>query len=192
MICEICKKEYQGRGKRFCSWECRNYSLGSINRGKGKLVECSTCGNELWRKEYLISKSKNHFCDKKCFGEFKSNLDFSWATGKNHWNWQGGISFLGKALYKQIRKIKKYIDWRKDIYSRDNFTCQHCGFIGGKLNVDHYPTPFSKIIVKNNIETLEEALECKELWDISNGRTLCEPCHKEIGFKGSHIININA
>ena len=32
---------------------------------------------------------------------------------------------------------------------------------------------------KNQISNLEEALECEELWDINNGRVLCENCHKK-------------
>ena len=31
----------------------------------------------------------------------------------------------------------------------------------------------------NNIKTLEEAIRCPELWDINNGRTLCNTCHNK-------------
>ena len=29
------------------------------------------------------------------------------------------------------------------------------------------------------IKTFEQALNCAELWDINNGRTLCKECHKK-------------
>jgi len=191
-ICKQCDKEYTSNAMLYCSRSCRAKHTGVGNGIKtGAFVNCSTCDSQLWRKGSLILKSKNHFCDKKCFGEFKSNLDFSWATGINNWNWQGGISFLGKSLYKQIRKIKVYSDWRKSIFKRDNYTCVNCKIMGGKLNADHYPIPFSTLIKENKINTLDSALNCDILWDINNGRTLCEPCHKKIGFKGSWLINKN-
>ena len=80
---------------------------------------------------------------------------------------------------KQIRNCIEYRNYRTLGFKRDNYTCQLCGQRGERLQLDHFPTPFSIIIVKNNIKTLNEALNCKELWDLSNGRTLCLDCHKE-------------
>lgn len=33
------------------------------------------------------------------------------------------------------------------------------------------------IIIDNEIQTLNNAKLCKELWDINNGITLCKLCH---------------
>ncbi len=33
------------------------------------------------------------------------------------------------------------------------------------------------ILKENNITSLDQALNCQELWDISNGITLCKKCH---------------
>ncbi len=188
-VCEICKKEFTGRGKRFCSWKCRNIFLGNKWRGSGKIVKCAYCKKRIWRKNYSIKRYKRFFCDKTCQNKYKSEIaNYSWCSGKNNWNWQGGISSLGKKLYKQIRKKRKYILWRKAVFERDNYTCRHCGQKGGKLNVDHYPKPFSQIIKENNLKNLKDMYKCKELWKISNGRTLCLACHREIGWRGSHII----
>lgn len=63
------------------------------------------------------------------------------------------------------------------MYIRDKYTCQHCGYCGAEINADHIKE-FAKILKENNIKTLKEALLCKELWDLDNGRTLCVPCHK--------------
>jgi 5-methylcytosine-specific restriction endonuclease McrA len=56
------------------------------------------------------------------------------------------------------------IDWRSAVYLRDNYTCQKCGQRGGRLNA-HHVKPFK---------------DFPELaFDVSNGQTLCVPCHKE-------------
>ena len=78
---------------------------------------------------------------------------------------------------KQIRRCWKYIQWRKKIYLRDNFTCVKCGKRGCYLEADHYPKLFSEIVKENNLKTLNDALNCKKLWSLKNGRTLCKPCH---------------
>ena len=78
-----------------------------------------------------------------------------------------------------IRHSFKYRQWRSDVFTRDNFTCQECGQIGVRLNV-HHKKPFSSIIQFYEITTLEEALNCEELWNINNGITYCKKCHKDL------------
>lgn len=86
-----------------------------------------------------------------------------------------------KELTLRIRHLVESSSWRLSIFERDNFTCQMpgCGKRGGKLEANHIIL-FSKIISNNKIESIEDALRCKELWDISNGITLCRDCHLSI------------
>ena len=93
---------------------------------------------------------------------------------KNH-AWKGGITSFAKL----IRRSFQCRQWVSDIFTRDDFTCQECGQIGGKLNVHHYKS-FSSILKKYKIATLEEALECAELFNINNGITLCKECHRKL------------
>lgn len=93
--------------------------------------------------------------------------------GKKHWNWKGGKSKLRISIANNF----KYRQWRSDVFTRDNFTCVLCGLRGVYLEADHYPKLFSDIIKEYNIKTIEEALNCEELWSINNGRTLCKKCH---------------
>jgi 5-methylcytosine-specific restriction endonuclease McrA len=93
--------------------------------------------------------------------------------GEKHWNWQGGIT----SLVYQIRHSYKYRQWRSDVFTRDDFTCQECSRRGGNLEAHHSPKSFSEIIREYNIKTLEEALNCEELWNINGGITLCDNCH---------------
>ena len=95
--------------------------------------------------------------------------------GTDHPNWKGGLT----PLKQKIRNCFEYRQWRCDVFTRDSFTCQHCGDgRGGKLEADHIK-PFSYIINFNEITTFEAALKCEELWNINNGRTLCRSCHEK-------------
>jgi len=93
--------------------------------------------------------------------------------GEKHPNWNGGSSGFKKRIYESYR----YKEWREKIFKRDNYICLQCLRKGGKLEAHHIKA-FIKIIEENNITTLEQALNCKELWNIHNGKTLCEKCHK--------------
>lgn len=56
-----------------------------------------------------------------------------------------------------------YKRWRFDVFSRDLFTCQECGDAkGGNLRA-HHVKPF--------------ASHPELRFDVSNGVTLCDPCH---------------
>jgi predicted DNA-binding protein YlxM (UPF0122 family) len=98
-------------------------------------------------------------------------------------NWKNGKS----SLYQLIRGCCKYAEWRVSVYKRDNFQCVLC-----KTNHDskfnelnaHHIIKFSKIIEYNNIKTIEDSYDCKELWDVSNGITLCKQCHIDLHRKG--------
>ena len=100
------------------------------------------------------------------------NLNSAFQKGKKHPNWKGGIT----SLTRLVRRSFQYRQWRSDIFTRDDFTCQICGERGGKIVADHIKA-FNLIWEENNIKTFEESLNCEELWNINNGRTLCKNCH---------------
>lgn len=103
-------------------------------------------------------------------------------SGEKSSSWKGGVT----PLYLQIRHHFKTRQWSSDCFHRDDFTCQNCLNRGGKLHCHHIKY-FSQIIKEYNIKTLEEAINCEELWDINNGVTLCKKCHilkhKKDGYK---------
>lgn len=80
--------------------------------------------------------------------------------GESHWNWKGGIS----NERCRIRQSSEYKNWRKEVFCRDNWTCA-CGKRGGYLEADH-------------IKGFAEYPELR--FEVSNGRTLCKPCHIKI------------
>lgn len=87
-------------------------------------------------------------------------------SGKNHYNWKGGIT----PLRTKIWQSKEYKIWRESVFKRDNYTCVWCYQVGGKLNADHIK-PFAYF---------------PELrFAIDNGRTLCINCHRKTDTYGA-------
>jgi 5-methylcytosine-specific restriction endonuclease McrA len=87
-------------------------------------------------------------------------------------------------LKLKIRNTTKYLNWRLSILKRDNFTCKICHASvkenkSLRLEVHHAKT-FDDICNENNVSTIEQALECKELWNLNNGFSICYKCHKDI------------
>jgi hypothetical protein len=99
------------------------------------------------------------------FGFIKQTIDRDTEkgvkTGEHHWNWKGGVSSENHI----IRNSSESKQWRKKVFSRDNYTCQHCNNKGGKLNA-HHIKPFS--------------IYPELRFELNNGITLCRTCHIEL------------
>jgi len=101
------------------------------------------------------------------------NVKSRQGVGDKSPHWKGGRT----PLCQMIRTSKKYDRWRTDVFNRDNFTCVKCGYKGNRLHA-HHKKAFAVILDNNNITTYDEAMMCEELWDVSNGQTLCsDVCH---------------
>jgi predicted restriction endonuclease len=73
-------------------------------------------------------------------------------------NWKGGIR------REKHKGDFRYNDFRNKVFKRDDYTCQHCGVKGGKLEAHHIKS-WSKYP--------------DDRYDIKNGITLCVDCHKK-------------
>jgi len=163
------------------------------NKGLIEYSECGGCGEVIRafrkycsRECYIENNDPRQFLPKPVSGEnnpswkggkpkcnncgktlstynSKYNLCFDcvWeeCSGENHPLWSGGQNT--EAL--RIRKSRDYRIWRKAVFERDNYTCQECGARGVKLEADH-------------IKPFKYFPELR--YELSNGRTLCVPCHK--------------
>jgi len=96
-------------------------------------------------------------------------------AGKKNCHWIEDRSKLKAKLHDAIRCSFEYKLWRKRIFERDNYKCKICD-TGGYLEV-HHIIPLRNIIMENNIQDYDDAVQCKDLWNINNGITLCRPCH---------------
>ncbi len=91
--------------------------------------------------------------------------------GKSH-NWfVDGNGKERDTIRKQEMDRFEYRLWREAVFQRDNFTCQACGKHGGYLHADH-------IASWHNFPELR--------YEVSNGRTLCVPCHHKTPSWGRH------
>jgi hypothetical protein len=158
------------KGERNCNYSKHN--LGSLN-------------NNYKDGRTLIDKICPHpGCNKKI--SFRSNYCKNHSMcGERSPIWKGGIS----ALHFRIRSSEPSIKWRKSVFHRDWCTCKHCGKNNIKLDA-HHIKPFQKILEEflafysqfSPIEDKETLLRLSsswpEFWDVSNGISLCEECHK--------------
>lgn len=125
-------------------------------------------------KEITTNTGRTHF--KKGFTPWNKGKKCPQVQGANGGGWKGGITALGDRIKNGI----EYRQWRSDVFTRDNFTCQECGDNrGGNLNA-HHIIRRSTIIQKYEITTIKQAMQCEELWNINNGITLCKNCHKKV------------
>ena len=186
-------------------WENKLFELYCVQKLSGyqiaKILKCSKSKVYVLLKEAgIVSRPFKEACahinsgknnpmygrsGDQCPTFGKKRLDWK-LKGENHPNFGKRGSEMGNwkppeerrtTAYNAIRSSKRYAAWRFEIFQRDNFCCVMCGDSrGGNLNADHIKQ-FALIIKENKISNLEEAFQCEELWNISNGRTLCEKCH---------------
>jgi hypothetical protein len=165
---------------------------GSTPWNKGKRIaplrKCDFCERKnpkvSYYKKYNYLLCQRHYWHFRTWGRVKTDEEVlkdykeKWKErrGEKIWNWKGGRATLNMI----IRRCSKYKWWVRQVFIKDDFTCKKCKKKGGRLEADHYPKTFSEIMDKKKITTYEQALECSELWDISNGRTLCRKCHRKI------------
>ncbi len=140
-----------GGKKKNSSLLCRKCSIKILKgenhpnwRGKVNSI-CPNCGNT---KEWHAKVCR------KCWNQF----------GENNPNWRNGIKKKLKNICgSRDYRIFGYTDWRKDIFERDNWICQHCS----KKN---------KNLVAHHIQNFTDYPELRI--DLNNGITLCKRCHK--------------
>ena len=83
-------------------------------------------------------------------------------TEKYNSIYKGGITSKDKLERMRFRN-----EVQKLVFERDNYTCQLCGGVGGKLQVDHIQS-WANYVDKR--------------FDMNNCRTLCMSCHYFITF----------
>lgn len=168
--CIPCKSSYSGLGNFSCG---ENHPLwNSVS------IKCDYCGISFLRSKSRL-KHKNYFCCPKHHYLWMLENE---PKGKDAYNYKHGKT----KIYNKIRNSEPYTLWRNSVYQRDKYTCQKCKKKCEKSNIiAHHKKDFAIIFQENNITSFKKALQCPELWNISNGITLCRSCHLKIHKKFS-------
>lgn len=171
-ICLVCGKifynKYGQKNRKFCSIKCMGLGI------TGREISIETRKKlSLHRKGVKLTKEHSSSISKSLKGRKKTqehkdklryaNLgkpNFKIRGSKSH-RWKGGIT----PINHKIRTSLEYINWRRKVFSRDNWTCQECGTRGGTLHAHH-------------IKMFKDYPDIRV--DVNNGITLCKTCHKKV------------
>jgi hypothetical protein len=129
----------------------------------------------------------------------KENFKYMRFAGKNSCRYIDGRT----PLYENIRKLEMSVKWRKQVFERDNYTCQECGdSTGGNLEA-HHINSFSNILetflkeydqfspIEDKETLVRLAFKYEPFWDLDNGITLCKDCHIKTNNYGRKNQEIN-
>ena len=175
-ICTVCGKEYFAHsGSQILCESCfpRCKECGSIitdhNRTWKKFCSLSCAGKWNYRNSEQVREALN----KGIYAPQRA-ISISLArTGKprpelvgekNH-NWKGGTGTERHRLMGQV----EYLNWRRAIFERDDYTCRICGKRGAELNAHH---------------VIYYAIDKNRVLDLDNGITVCRDCHIQLHKKG--------
>lgn len=183
-----CPNFIDGRSikKYFCKDCNKEISWVTAINGQGRCQSCSKLGKR--NSNFQNARPRCINCGKeiswtmtRCRECYKLSV-----IGQNNYNYKGTT-----VIYDLIRKLSLYLTWRLDIFKRDNYTCQECNIRGGHLHAHHDKIKFSELLKEflqeyNQFSPIEDketlirlAINWKPFWDLSNGKTICENCHKE-------------
>ena len=164
-------------------------------KGKSKIEKiCVTCVTVFnpWYTHLKTQKLCSRSCARRT-DEFKSNLTkvntgkISISRGKPRPNragvnsnfWRGGVSEKNRTERQNFERDVGYVQLRRDIFHRDNYTCQVCG---DRTKVGHR--------IKIQIDHVKPYLLFPELrMEPNNLRTICVPCHYKTDTYGAKVHN---
>ena len=149
-ICADCGASFYGRGGRAVACDACRSRI------------CQQCGKKFLRRSRGFP---NKFCTNKCNSLFQRTL-----VGELGGNWRGGVDACNRKKRIAERARKGSRAWVKEVLERDAYVCQKCGFNGNRKRPfrlhAHHIKPFGKFPDLR--------------FEVSNGVTLCGPCHVDV------------
>lgn len=223
-ICERCGNEFEGTYKQKLCPQCRENRKPLERKEIEVTLYCKYCKKPIGKEVRLMTilsstedytfvcdeckqahreetaermRQHNPMFDKNVSKKVAKTLKQRYKDGiipkhfgKDNWNWKGNRNF-NKAVRINLRK------WVKEMFIKNNFTCQICGKNKGELHV-HHIEPLRDIISNfmekenytieyiNDIEGTDEYQEfinkiVKYHYDNDNiGIVLCPECHAKM------------
>jgi len=174
----------QGGGCKFCFYD----KIGDLKRkdanivmkdfvdkGYTPLFSLEEYKNNFTPLPYICELHKDKGTQYIKYGNLSSSnggckyCDLENRSGENSHLWQGGITSENKKARNNI----EYKDWRKEVFKRDDYTCQVCGARGGSLHAHH---------INNFADNPELRL------DLDNGITICKDHHSPYVLASFHNL----
>lgn len=172
-------------GRKFSEEHKRNLSLAFkgrvLSEEHKRKIGLSNLGKKKGRKESLEIRKKLSEAHKRAWANGKytkernekirktmqrlyreNKLKIGSMKMEKHPAWKGGISYIKKPIRRCLMCHKKYKDWRKAVFVRDDYVCQSCKKRGSDLEAHH-------------IKSWDDYPDLR--YCISNGITLCKSCH---------------
>lgn len=140
-----------GHTGRFCSLFCRNV----FTRSRAFSIPCAICSTGIFVQPAQLKYRSRKTCSKSCRAIYRR---------KQAEHRQECFGYTKHQLDRLARYSTEAEVWRKAVFERDDFTCQLCGKRGDYIEADHIK-PWAYF----------PGLR----FELSNGRTLCRPCHDE-------------
>ena len=132
------------------------YASGLIPWNKGTRGLIKTNSGTFKKDHITWNKGKANIYSKEYLEKLR--ISHTGKLGKQASNWRGGMS----RAYQTGYYSPEYKQWRRDVFIRDEFTCQRCGIKHIYITA-HHIKPWSKFP--------------EFRFAVGNGITLCEDCH---------------
>lgn len=160
-ICPQCNQEFYVRSayknKLCCNDKCTKKLLS------GKEARCMVCRTMFKCSDSQLIQRNRKTCSRNCRGIMSAEI----AAVKRSIN-----PLSVKSVDRCLRYSTQMDDWRKGVFERDNYTCQECG---DRNNKGRGGTVYLEAHHLKQFATHPELR-----FEISNGVTLCKPCHKKV------------
>lgn len=163
------------KGRRFCSKDC---APPPPRRPHHKVaVRCHTCGIGFLVWPYRARQRRRFFCSNTCRGvPLVRREPRPCAVCGALFTPEKSQEEAGQGKYCSIacRSVAvrnmanygrfgfRYRQWRDAVKTRDRQTCRHCGATGVQMDAHHVKSWWRHVALR---------------FDVSNGVTLCGPCH---------------
>jgi len=162
--CSLCDKSFYvrpchvraERKHRFC---CNEHRV-RFQKENSFFFYCTVCGKQKKTQPFQMTFRLNPTCSISCRDVLK-RAEAEWRR-KN-------LGYTQHQLDRLARYSPEAELWRKAVFARDDYTCQMCGVRNRKGN------GYTVRLEADHIKPFAYFPDIR--YDVSNGRTLCRPCH---------------